>query len=131
MTCRRIWQAARRYVDPDKLVFIDETGASTKMTRLYGHALRGHSLRRAALRHDPRAASGAVALRQRLDLRRSPHRGDRPRPQPGAVLHPVKSPESSGMAEAFVKIRNSYMNNNRRSYEGQTPAPVPLSTAHL
>ena len=31
---RRIWEAARRFVDIDKLVFIDETGASTKMTRL-------------------------------------------------------------------------------------------------
>jgi hypothetical protein len=31
---RRIWQAARPFIDADKLVFIDETGASTKMTRL-------------------------------------------------------------------------------------------------
>jgi hypothetical protein len=31
---RRIWQAARPFVDADKLVFIDETGASTKMIRL-------------------------------------------------------------------------------------------------
>jgi hypothetical protein len=41
---RRIWQAAQRFVDPDKLVFIDETGASTKMTRLYGRAPRGRRL---------------------------------------------------------------------------------------
>jgi hypothetical protein len=41
---RRIWQAARPFVDPDKLVFIDETGASTKMTRLYGRAPRGRRL---------------------------------------------------------------------------------------
>ena len=33
---RRIWRAAQPFVDADKLVFIDETGASTKMTRLYG-----------------------------------------------------------------------------------------------
>jgi transposase len=41
---RRIWQAARPFVDPAKLVFIDETGASTKMTRLYGRAPRGRRL---------------------------------------------------------------------------------------
>ena len=41
---RRIWQAARPFVDADKLVFIDETGASTKMTRLYGRAPRGRRL---------------------------------------------------------------------------------------
>ena len=42
---RRIWRAAQPFVDADKLVFIDETGASTKMTRLYGRALRGRRLR--------------------------------------------------------------------------------------
>jgi transposase len=41
---RRIWQSARSYVDADKLVFIDETGASTKLTRLYGRAPRGRRL---------------------------------------------------------------------------------------
>jgi len=41
---RRIWRAAQPFVDADKLVFIDETGASTKMTRLYGRALRGQRL---------------------------------------------------------------------------------------
>jgi transposase len=41
---RRIWQAAQPFVDADKLVFIDETGASTKMTRLYGRAPRGRRL---------------------------------------------------------------------------------------
>jgi transposase len=32
-------------LDPDGLVFIDETGASTKMARLYGRAPRGRRLR--------------------------------------------------------------------------------------
>jgi transposase len=40
----RIWRAAQPFVDADKLVFIDETGASTKMTRLYGRAPRGRRL---------------------------------------------------------------------------------------
>ena len=38
---RRIWRVAQRFIDPDRLVFIDETGASTKMTRLYGRAPHG------------------------------------------------------------------------------------------
>jgi len=29
-------------LDPAKLVFVDETGASTQMARLYGRAKRGH-----------------------------------------------------------------------------------------
>jgi transposase len=34
-------------LDPDKLVFIDETGASTKMARLYGRSKRGQRCRAA------------------------------------------------------------------------------------
>jgi transposase len=45
---RRIWQAAQPFIDPEHLVFIDETGASTKMTRLYGRAPRGRRLLAAA-----------------------------------------------------------------------------------
>jgi transposase len=33
--------AAQADLDPSKLIFIDETGASTKMARLYGRARRG------------------------------------------------------------------------------------------
>jgi len=38
---RQVWRAAQPYIDPERLVFIDETGASTKMTRLYARAPRG------------------------------------------------------------------------------------------
>ena len=38
---REVWHQAQPFIDPDKLVFIDETGASTKMTRLYARAPRG------------------------------------------------------------------------------------------
>src|SRR5438309_5013487 len=41
---RRIWRAAQPFVDADKLVFIDETGASTKRSRLDGRAPRGRRL---------------------------------------------------------------------------------------
>ena len=37
-------------LDPERLIFIDETGASTKMARLHGRAPRGHRLR-AAIPH--------------------------------------------------------------------------------
>ena len=36
-----VWRAFQADLDPDRLVFIDETGASTKMARLYGRAPRG------------------------------------------------------------------------------------------
>jgi transposase len=35
------WQA---HLDPQRLVFLDETGADTKMARRYGRAFRGHRL---------------------------------------------------------------------------------------
>ena len=38
---RAAWKAGQASLDPAKLVFIDETGASTKMTRLYARARRG------------------------------------------------------------------------------------------
>ena len=38
---RAAWQALQPEIDIDRLVFIDETGASTKMARLYGRSPRG------------------------------------------------------------------------------------------
>jgi transposase len=38
---RQAWRAAQPDLDPARLVFIDETGASTKMARLYGRSPRG------------------------------------------------------------------------------------------
>lgn len=37
---RQAWFNSQSALDPDKLIFIDETGASTKMARRYGRALR-------------------------------------------------------------------------------------------
>ena len=37
----RVWAARMPGLDPAKLVFIDETGANTKMTRRYGRSPRG------------------------------------------------------------------------------------------
>ncbi len=47
---RRAWFEAQIDLDPDKLVFIDETGASTKMARLRGRAPKGERCR-ASLPH--------------------------------------------------------------------------------
>lgn len=38
---REVWVAGQPLLDPARIVFIDETGASTKMARLYGRALCG------------------------------------------------------------------------------------------
>lgn len=38
---RTQWKNNQPRLDPTKLVFVDETGASTKMARLYGRAKRG------------------------------------------------------------------------------------------
>jgi transposase len=39
---RRRWKEEPPRLDPTKLGFVDESGASTKMARLYGRAKRGH-----------------------------------------------------------------------------------------
>ncbi len=41
MRRRRAWFEAQPDLEPERLVFIDETGASTKMARRYGRARRG------------------------------------------------------------------------------------------
>ena len=38
---RQAWRAGQPELDPRRLIFIDETGASTKMARLRGRAARG------------------------------------------------------------------------------------------
>ena len=42
---RHVWAEIQPELDPERLVFIDETGASTKMARLYGRAPRGQRCR--------------------------------------------------------------------------------------
>lgn len=42
---RRDWVARQAGLDPNRLVFIDETGATTKMARLRGRASRGERCR--------------------------------------------------------------------------------------
>lgn len=41
---REAWKASQADLDPDKLVFLDETGASTNMVRLRGRCQRGQRL---------------------------------------------------------------------------------------
>ena len=45
LTQREAWFEGQPDLDPQKLVFIDETAATTKMARLYGRARRGERLR--------------------------------------------------------------------------------------
>jgi len=41
---RECWKASQASLDPTKLVFVDETGANTKMARVYGRCRRGKRL---------------------------------------------------------------------------------------
>lgn len=45
---RRRWREGQASLDPERLVFIDETGCATNMIRLRGRALRGRRLRGSA-----------------------------------------------------------------------------------
>jgi transposase len=44
VAAREIWRELRKGFDPARLVFIDETGASTKMARMRGRSKRGERL---------------------------------------------------------------------------------------
>lgn len=41
---RELWRSRQKQLDPDRLVFIDETGTSTNMARLRGRSPRGERL---------------------------------------------------------------------------------------
>ena len=56
-----------------------------------------------ALRHDPGATRRRVAVRQRQRLHRQGNPRLRRGSRPGPCFTPVQSPESNGIAEAFVK----------------------------
>lgn len=45
LIARRLWFDGQLDLDPDRLVFVDETGTSTKMARLKGRAPRGERCR--------------------------------------------------------------------------------------
>lgn len=45
MKRRQAWSDGQSDLDPERLVFIDETWASTNMARRYGRCARGHRLR--------------------------------------------------------------------------------------
>ena len=45
---RSLWRVWQPFMDPERLVFVDETGASTNMVRRYGWARRGRRLVQAA-----------------------------------------------------------------------------------
>ncbi len=42
---RQLWREGQARLDPEKLIFADETGCATNMIRLRGRALRGERLR--------------------------------------------------------------------------------------
>ena len=41
MRARRLWRQRQASLDPAKLIFLDESGAKTNLTRLWGRALKG------------------------------------------------------------------------------------------
>ena len=64
---RQAWQAwfdGQLDLDPDKLIFIDETGASTKMARLRGRSRRGERCRAAVLHCHWKTTTFTAGLRR-------------------------------------------------------------------
>jgi len=60
---REAWFAGQRDLDPDALVFIDETAAATNMARAYGRARRGERCRLLVPRGHYKTTDVTAALR--------------------------------------------------------------------
>jgi transposase len=60
---RRMWRVWQRFMDPERFVFIDETGAATNMARRYGWAPRGERLVQAAPHGHWRTTTFVAGLR--------------------------------------------------------------------
>jgi hypothetical protein len=61
---RASWQAAQPWIDPAKLVFVDETWASTDMARRYGRCPKGERLVEAIPHGHWKVTTFVAALRQ-------------------------------------------------------------------
>jgi transposase len=61
---REAWFEAQPDLDPERLVFIDETGTSTKMARRHGRAARGERLRMGVPHGHWRTTTFVAGLRQ-------------------------------------------------------------------
>jgi transposase len=60
---RESWLENRPGLDPEKLIFIDETGATTKMARLFGRVPRGERCRAAVLHGHWKTTTFTAGLR--------------------------------------------------------------------
>ncbi len=60
---RRMWRVWQRHMDPERFVFIDETGAATNMVRRHGWALRSQRLVTAAPHGHWRTTTFVAGLR--------------------------------------------------------------------
>ena len=63
LSCREAWFDAHPDLDPEKLIFIDETAASTKMARLRGRSPRGERCRAAVPHGHWKATTFTAGLR--------------------------------------------------------------------
>jgi transposase len=93
---REAWFEAQPDLDPDKLVFLDETGAATNMARRYGRAPRGERCRLLVPQGHSKTTTVTAALRTTglcaLDLADGATNGQRFRGYVANRLVPVLRP---------------------------------------
>ena len=93
---REAWFEGQLELDPDHMVFIDETAAATNMERRYGRAPRGERCRIAVPHGHYKTTTVTAALRASgpfaIDLADGATNGDRFRTYVADVLVPVLSP---------------------------------------
>ncbi|OHV03588.1 IS630 family transposase [Methylorubrum extorquens] len=93
---REAWFEAQPHLDPDKLVFLDETAAATNMARRYGRAPRGERCRLLVPQGHSKTTTVTAALRTTglcaLDLADGATNGQRFRDYVANRLVPVLRP---------------------------------------
>lgn len=114
---RRLWFESQLDLDPERLIFVDETAASTKMARLRGRAKRGDRCRASIPHGHWKTTTFTAGLR--LDglaapmLLDGPMNGPAflayaeqvlaPELRPGDVMHNLPSHKISGVREAIER----------------------------
>jgi transposase len=117
---RAAWRQTRRRLDPQRLIFVDESGLNLAMTRLYGRAPRGEcvigsvpqnygeqlTVLAALERHGIRATMTVEGATDGLIFLTFLQRVLCPQLQPGdiVVLDNLAAPRVTGVAEALAKV---------------------------
>ena len=126
LAAREAWFDAQPDLDPERLVFIDETGATTKMARLRGRAPRGERLRSGVPHGHWKTTTFGGGLR--LGGMTAPMVLDGPMTGAWFLFLPPYSPDFNPIENAFSKLKALLRKAAARTVDQLWRAIPPPST---